>query len=190
MRTKGYGQSALLLLDVIDLLSDLKITYAVIGAFAASIYGAVRASLDADAIISLAGGDTATGDLVKRLKKMKLKITHNLGDYSDPIREVIKILDKYGNQVDLLIGLRGFDPDAFKRSKTVKYFNYAVNIVSLEDFIAMKIFAGSPKDIGDAATALRQSHDKIDFFLLKQLTKNYGSHATRHLESLLKTKHT
>ena len=49
MRTKGPGEAALLLLDVVALLRIEKIDYAVIGAMAASVHGVVRASIDADA---------------------------------------------------------------------------------------------------------------------------------------------
>lgn len=42
----------LLLLDVVDLLTATKINYAVIGALAASVHGAVRASMDSDVVLS------------------------------------------------------------------------------------------------------------------------------------------
>ena len=48
MRATRSGESALLLLDVVDLLSDQNIDHAVVGALAASIHGAMRASMDAD----------------------------------------------------------------------------------------------------------------------------------------------
>ncbi len=54
MRTRGPGESALLLLDAVDLMATQRIDYAVVGAMAASVHGAVRASLDADAVLSLA----------------------------------------------------------------------------------------------------------------------------------------
>jgi hypothetical protein len=53
MRTRRLGESALMLLDVVDLLIDQNLEYAVIGALAASIHGAVRASMDADVVLSL-----------------------------------------------------------------------------------------------------------------------------------------
>ena len=56
MRAKGPGQSALLLLDVIGVLNALRVPYAIVGAMAASFYGVVRASLDADAVVSLRAG--------------------------------------------------------------------------------------------------------------------------------------
>src|SRR5439155_10739223 len=53
MRTTRSGESALLVLDVIDHLASQKIEYAVIGALAASVHGAVRASMDADVVLSV-----------------------------------------------------------------------------------------------------------------------------------------
>ena len=53
MRATRSGESALLLLDVVDLLLDQKIDYAVVGALAASIDGAMRASMDADVVLSV-----------------------------------------------------------------------------------------------------------------------------------------
>jgi hypothetical protein len=57
MRTNRSGESALLLLDVVDLLAVQKIEYAVIGALAASVHGAVRASMDADVVLSIGMGE-------------------------------------------------------------------------------------------------------------------------------------
>lgn len=48
MRARRSGESALLLLDAIDVLSRGGVSYAVIGAMAASVHGVVRASMDAD----------------------------------------------------------------------------------------------------------------------------------------------
>ena len=53
MRTSGTGQSALLLLDVVELLATEKVDDAVVGAMAASVHGVVRASFDADAVLML-----------------------------------------------------------------------------------------------------------------------------------------
>ena len=53
MRTSAPGQSALLMLDVAELLVAKRIRYAVVGAMAAAVHGVVRASLDADAVVAL-----------------------------------------------------------------------------------------------------------------------------------------
>ena len=47
MRARQAGESALLLLDAVDLLERAGISYAVVGAMAAAVHGVVRASMDA-----------------------------------------------------------------------------------------------------------------------------------------------
>jgi len=83
MRTSGPGQSALLLIDVVDSLVAQSLDYAVIGAMAASVHGVVRASMDADVLLSTdsqkaehlerifdaAGLRTLNFDLMRRLAK-------------------------------------------------------------------------------------------------------------------------
>lgn len=51
VRTSKGGQSALLLLDVVDILRREKVDYAVIGAFALTVLGVVRATTDVDALL-------------------------------------------------------------------------------------------------------------------------------------------
>jgi len=48
MRAQRPGESALLLLDAIEILVRQDVPYAVMGAMAASVHGVVRASMDAD----------------------------------------------------------------------------------------------------------------------------------------------
>ena len=48
MRTRRSGESALLLLDAIEVLAREQVGYAVVGAMAASVHGVLRASMDAD----------------------------------------------------------------------------------------------------------------------------------------------
>ena len=107
MRAKGRGQSALLLLDVVDLLSRQNVPYAVIGAFAASFYGIIRASLDVDVIISLTAEDFDVRDLVAALRKDDFACEYCSGSSDDPLDGVVRINDKYGNQVDLITGING-----------------------------------------------------------------------------------
>ena len=52
MRAQRAGQSALLFLDVVEVLVRENVDYLVIGAFALSAHAAVRASSDVDALLS------------------------------------------------------------------------------------------------------------------------------------------
>ena len=88
MKINGPGESSLLLLKVIKVLEKFKIPYAIVGAFAVSFYGLVRASLDADCVISVEGKEEKLGQLVASLRKDALKVELRRGDSSDPILRV------------------------------------------------------------------------------------------------------
>lgn len=113
MRTTRSGESALLLLDVVDVLVDQKIDYAVVGALAASIHGVVRASMDADAIVSLSLNEAQSLERAFEAAQFQTELTR--GDFEDPIAGMLRLSDGFGNRVDLLIGLRGLDSQAFSR---------------------------------------------------------------------------
>ena len=51
MRTTGPGQPAQLLLDALELLTELGVPYAIIGAFAVAFYGVPRYTNDAEAAV-------------------------------------------------------------------------------------------------------------------------------------------
>jgi hypothetical protein len=186
MRTRGAGQSALLLLDVVEILDLENIEYAVIGALAASIHGAVRASMDADLVLSLATRKPA--DLESLLKSAGFSTALSRGDFEDPIPALLKISDGYDNRVDLLLGLRGMEPAAFTRTVSVPFQDKVLRFVGREDFIAMKAFAGGPQDIQDASRAIMAAKGSLDQELLQRLVKRYGRDAVAALNQLLEMK--
>ena len=186
MKAKGPGQSAIVLLNVIDILNKLRIPYAVIGAFAASFHGIVRGTLDADALIPLASGQANIGILTARFRRAGLKSVFRKGDLGDPIGAVLTAEDKFGNRVDLLMNIRGMMEASFSRTVKAKFMRKLIRIIGPEDFIAMKIFSGSPKDLDDAAGVLKVSGKRINRTLLRELVRNYGRGVSRVLESLLK----
>lgn len=170
------------MLDVIVVLDKLKIPYAIIGAMAASYYGVVRASMDADIMVSLSGKNA--GDLLNHLRRLAVTLIERKGDMQDPVRGVIAVEDSFGNRVDLLLGLRGMDPSLFQRVVQSSFQNVLINVAGVEDFIAMKIYAGGPKDLDDVRNVLKVSKDNIDKPLLNRLTKRYGKSAVKALASL------
>lgn len=186
MRAKGPGQSALFLLDVVDVLSKLRISYAVVGALAASFYGIVRASMDADAVISFQGSKGDRELLLSELIRVGFDVTQRQGNSDDPIAGVINVEDCYHNRVDLLMGIRGMKADIFSRTINSAFLGSRIRIVSVEDFIAMKIFAGGPQDIEDIKGVLKVSAEKINLSLLKELTLNYGKRELKTLKTILK----
>jgi hypothetical protein len=183
MRTSRSGESALLLLDVVDTLVAQKVDYAVIGALAASIHGVVRASMDADVLLSV--GVHEAKNLQSAFEEAGFLTAVIRGDFDDPIPGLLKVSDSYGNRVDLLLGLRGIEPQAFSRLVEVPFQGNTLKFIGREDFIAMKVFAGGPLDIVDATRAISAGRDSLDLELLRRLAKRYGRDASESLERLL-----
>lgn len=185
MRTQRAGQSALLLLDAIDILEKESIAYAVIGAMAASVHGVVRASVDADALLSVTVRQL--GDLQQRFAAAGLVTDLRRGDIDDPIAAMLVLSDSFQNRVDLLVGLRGLEPEAFARAIEVPFKGARLRVVCIEDFIAMKVFAGGPQDIRDAERALAVANNSIDKDLLLRLAARYGRTTLEGLKKLTAT---
>ena len=183
MSATGPGQSLILLVEVVALLDAKGIAYGVVGALAASVYGSIRATTGADALVSVPASRLA--GLEKRLRKKGLAARLHRGDPEDPIPALLAIGDRHGNRVDLLGGLRGLDPEVFGRTIAVPFAGATLRIIGREDFIAMKCFAGGPQDIADAAETLRASDPPIDLDLLRRVTRRFGRPAADALERLL-----
>jgi predicted nucleotidyltransferase len=185
MRTKASGESTLLLVDAVQVLRAAQVDYVIIGAMAASVHGVIRASRDADALLSITV--SALPDLERSFRAAGFKTELRRGDMDDPISAVLTLHDEFENRVDLLVGIRGFDPQAFSRAIDVPLDGAPLRFVCLEDFVAMKLFAGSPQDVSDATTALEVATELLDVNLLRQLSRRYGADTTRSLENVLAT---
>ncbi len=183
MRASARGESALLLIDVLEVLRAKSVKYAVVGAMAGAVHGVIRASLDADAIVSLAAQEASA--LSKDLTDAGFNVELKKGAYDDPIAAVLIVRDKYKNRVDLLFGLKGFDREAFDRVLQIEMSGESLQIVSREDFIAMKLFAGGPVDMRDAQQAYYVNKEVLDAVLLRKVTRKFGRDASKALESII-----
>ena len=183
MRTGGPGESGLLLLDAIEVLEREGFRYAVIGAMAASVHGSVRASMDADAVV--AAPSHRLDELEQAFRHAGFATELRRGDHDDPIGAVLALQDSFGNRVDLLAGLRGMDSAAFKRVVEVPFHGASLSVVSREDFIAMKLYAGGPLDLVDARRALAAGRELLDLALLRRSAAAYGEGTLAALDRLL-----
>jgi hypothetical protein len=183
MRTSRPGQSALLLLDVVAILQGEGLDYAVIGAFALSVYGTVRASTDADALLHV---DFARLRRLQELFRAEGFGTalHPKGD-EDPVLGMLILTDTHGNQVDLLGGLKGMDPHLFSRTLEIPFGGQTLQIVGREDFIAMKCFAGGSQDLLDARSAYQGAQGPVNLDLLRAVTRRFGRDTADRLEQVL-----
>jgi predicted nucleotidyltransferase len=183
MRSSAPGQSALLMADVAEILASRGVRYAVIGAMAAAVHGVVRASLDADAVVALQIREAQA--LQQTLIEGGYGATLRIGDVDDPIPGLLEIKDRHGNRVDLLLGLRGMDPELLSHTRQVSLAETVLDIVGREDFIAMKVFAGGPVDLADARAVIELDRESLDLELLRRLAQRFGRDAARVLDELI-----
>jgi hypothetical protein len=183
MRTDKGGQSVLLLLDVVEILRREKVDYAIIGAFALSVLGVVRASTGADALLF-----AEPGRLSKLEEKFQLEgfaTELRTAEADDPVSGMLALSDRFGNHVELLGGLRNMDPAILARTLEIDFRNEKLRIVGREDFIAMKCYAGGPQDLLDARSAYRAAPGPIDLDLLRTVTRRFGREAADRLQEVL-----
>lgn len=183
MRSRGPGESILLLLDAVDVLKAQGIKYAVVGALAASVHGAVRGSVDADVLIAAPVQEAMSID--EAFRRAGFESALSRGDPEDAIPAVIELTDAFGNRVDALVGLRGLDPQVFARTVEVPFHGSTLEFIGREDFIAMKVFAGGPIDLQDAERAIAADPKTLDLKLVRQLAARFGREASVSLEALL-----
>ena len=154
-----------------------------IGAFALSVHGAVRATTDVDALLFTTPGRLAELSILFKQTGFGTELRH--GDANDPIQGLLVLSDSYGNHVELLGGLRGMDPQVFSRALEIQFRDQSVRVVGREDFIAMKCFAGGPQDVLDAISAYRAAQGPLDLDLLRTVTRRFGRDAADKLEQVL-----
>ena len=183
MRAQSAGQSALLLLDAAEILARAGVQYVVIGAFALAALGKVRGTTDADVLLSVTHQRLVT--LRGLFVAAGFQVTLREGDAKDPIPSLLILSDAHGNQVELLGGLKGLDPDLFKRAFDILFREQPLRIVCREDFIAMKCFAGGPQDLLDAVAAYQAAPGPLDLDLLRMITRRFGRDAADNLEQVL-----
>jgi hypothetical protein len=184
MSVEGPGQSTELLLEVVRVLNERAIKYAVIGAMAVSVHGVVRASMDADALVNLAFNEQRK--LADYFTQQALKAELRRGDVVDPIPAMLVVSDQHDNRVDLLMGLRGLDPSIYDHTVEIRLpeFTSPLHIASKEDVIAMKLFAGGPLNLLDAQRLLAVAGDRLNTELLGRLVKRFGKNAVAQYEKL------
>jgi predicted nucleotidyltransferase len=124
-------------------------------------------------------------ELEGAFKQAGFRTQFSRGESDDPIPGMLRLSDEHANAVDLLIGLRGMEAEAFSRAVEVAFQGVKVKFIGLEDFIAMKVFAAGAMDLMDASRAIAVSRKSLDVFLARRLAGNYGSDAAAALETLL-----
>jgi predicted nucleotidyltransferase len=156
------------LFEKIDsIFSKCQIAYALIGGYAVAAWGEERATQDID-LLCLSDSQK----IIRILREENLQFEHRVGDWDDPISEVIRInWDDEDNplEVDILIGIKNAPIGILDRIHRLTIEGLAIPVASPEDIILLKLLAGSARDIDDARSILQIQGAKLDCNLIRQL---------------------
>ena len=131
--------------ELTQLLSEKNIRYALVGGLAASIRGRVRVTEDVDLVL-----DCNVDDAIALMWSLDPELFGPLfPDVEQVVRQcyILPLEDKRSKvQVDLAIGVSGFEKMIVERATAVEIAGESVKVASVEDLVLMKIMAGRPQD--------------------------------------------
>ena len=133
---------------LIWLFEEHDVDYTLVGGHAVNFYGYVRATQDMDLLVM------PTAENAKRI--MDALSAFGFGGAGIP-RELFERdqgavhLGAEPNRIDILTSLKGVDNTRiFKGAQRVEIDGVAVNIISLEDLVQVKLSSDRPRDLADA----------------------------------------
>jgi predicted nucleotidyltransferase len=156
------------LLKRIDtIFQNCRTSYAVIGGYAVAAWGEERATRDIDLYCT-----SDSQNVIEELKKERLQFEHRIGDWDDPIAEVIRIdmgMEANPFEVEIIFGIKNAPPAIMNRVRLLDIEGIAVPVTSPEDMILLKLLGGSPRDLEDAESIVQIQGNKLDLNLTRRL---------------------
>jgi len=155
-----------------NVLNALNIPYILIGGYAAAAWGYIRATKDTD---FLAGISFDRIDrVIEDLKAQGFAVEYRSGDIEDPVRGLIRLGFPAAGEmefIELLLGIKKMPPEVYLRAKKFHFAGMEIPVISPEDFIILKLIAGSPLDISDARNIYEIVKEQIDMVYVEKEMK-------------------
>jgi hypothetical protein len=143
-------------------LEKLHVPYALIGGLAVIVRGIVRATKDIDFLLDLPVQQGPA--LAQSLNENGLPATFRKGGPDDPIVGAIRVTIPTAEDpihCDILFPSKLWQAEAVRNAAPVYLEGIAIPVVITEDLFLLKLFAGGPQDLLDAAQLFKlQSHDQ------------------------------
>lgn len=141
---------------IVPILDKLHLHYALIGGLALAPHNVVRATEDLDFLLD----DAPSGmpALAERLRAEGLPSFSREGSWGDPLPGVIvvEVPTTLGTVVcDLILPAAQWQSDAIRNALIAEVEGLIVRIVQARDLFLLKLYAGGPQDLLDAADLWR-----------------------------------
>ena len=136
-----------LLARVSQLLDTHGIDHALIGAAALAAHGVARATADLDLFATDAR--CLSEALWVELRSTATTVEVRLGDESDPLAGVVRVVSKDEAPIDLIVGKRAWQRALPRRATPTRIGDVSLRVVEAADLVLLKLYAGGPQDAWD-----------------------------------------
>jgi len=149
-------------------LGPRRIRWYLFGAQAAVVYGSARVTMDVDVTISVATGRVRP--LVDALLKGGFASrTDDLDAFFQRSRVIPLFHKKNRMPLDLVVARDSLEAVFLDRAKQTDIGGVTVPVISPEDLVVAKLFAGRPRDLEDVRAVLGALRDSLDFRHMRNL---------------------
>jgi hypothetical protein len=141
---------------VVTVLDKLRIPYALIGGLAVIARGVVRATKDVDVLIDVPIREGPS--LAFTLSSHGLPGTFQKGDLDDPVPGLIRLdvpVSSGAVRCDLLFPTRAWEGEVVRNATPLDLDGLVIRVARDSDLFLLKLRAGGPQDLLDAAELLR-----------------------------------
>ncbi len=145
------------LLKILPVLDSLGVAYALIGGLALAPHEVVRATEDLDFLLDNSPQQMA--ELARQIEEKGFHVVARKGCFDDPIAAVIVVDIPVGPETvacDLIFPSCGWQAEAVRNAVPVELGGVALRVVGARDLFLLKLSAGGPLDLVDAANLLRR----------------------------------
>jgi predicted nucleotidyltransferase len=151
--------TASLLARVVQVLQERQVSFALIGAAAMAAHGVSRSTFDTD-LFSV--GPSALDDgMWRALVADGIDVDVRHGDDDDPLLGVVRCTQ--GEQaIDLVVGRSAWQLELIARATPTLVFSLDLPIVTVEDLIVLKLYAGGIQDRWDIQQLLTSASATVE----------------------------
>jgi hypothetical protein len=153
-------------------LRQARVRYAIIGAWALSLWGKPRATADLDFLVLV--NDEALDRLSALMRRAGME-TDQEWQHWNPLLRGWQLRFQYrGVTIDFLRPRDRHDQQIFRRKLRKRIGKKYCWVVSAEDFILQKVKVGRPRDFEDALTVVERCREKLDRKYLREWAADLG----------------
>lgn len=172
------GNSPELLGRIVACFRRERVSYAMIGAWALSVWGTSRATNDIDFLVLV--DEEKLSRLSDRMMDAGFELDETWLKWNPMLRGFQLRFQFQGTTVDLLRPRDAHDQQVFRRRRRKRMEGRYYWVVSAEDFILQKLKVGRPRDFEDALSVLERSGRSLDKRYLQRWSDRIGVSAELH----------